>query len=58
MADLDFFRRITYCPAGVGEKRGPLLCVHQAEELAGLRIVISVLPVIPMVRYAFQAERR
>lgn len=57
MTDLDFPRRCVDGTCRVLEQRSLLVLAHQAEQRAGLRIVVGVFQVIPVVRGAFQTQR-
>jgi len=58
MADLDLPWGSADGAADVSKEERLLFGCHEAKELAGLGVVISVLPVVPMAGRAFQAERR
>ncbi|MPN43794.1 hypothetical protein SDC9_191355 [bioreactor metagenome] len=58
MAALDFLRRIAHGAGGVIEEALLLVGLHQAEEIAGLREVVAVLAVVPVVGHAFDGQRR
>ena len=59
MPDLDFFGGVVQRAGGIFKEHLLLLRAHEAEEQTGLDIIILViLPGIPVVGSAFQAEGR
>src|SRR3990172_5115563 len=58
VADLDLLGSVAHGAGGVGKEQCFLLGTHQAEEPAGLGVIIAVLAMIPVVGSPFQAERR
>jgi len=55
MADLDHFRSISHGASGVLKQGLLLLRLHQAEELAGLGVVIVIVfPEIPVICNSIQ----
>ena len=59
VADLDHVGDVAHRPRGVPEKGLLLLGLHQAEQVARLRVIIGVvLPIIPLVGRAVELQRR
>jgi hypothetical protein len=58
VANLNLTRRPAYRAGGVGKKELFLVGAHQAEEGAGLGVVILVCAMIPVIGGAFEAEGR